>query len=194
MGQRASNRSGNRIRDGLNERFASLDKSTWTLQTIDYEHHEIHGGSHFFFTASDPLASSGTVVYMVTTPNTTKWAHMIFLISGSAITQVDFYEGCDRDGTTPQTIFNSDRNSATASTLTIHKAVSGGTTDGTLIWTRKSGAAQGQSRTGMEATRSGEKILKQNTKYLIRITSGTADNLTNINLEWYEHTNKSDLT
>jgi len=34
------------------------------------------------------------------------------------------------------------------------------------------------------------RFMKQNTKYLIRITSGTAGNLTNLALTWYEHTNK----
>lgn len=107
-----------------------------------------------------------------------------------AITQVQIYEGSDKIGTTPQTVFNSDRNSATAATVTIHKGTSGGSTDGTLIWQRKSGSATQQSRSGMEASRNAEKTLKQNTKYIIRITSGTADNLTNLQLEWYEHTNK----
>lgn len=193
MAQRASNRSGGRVRDGLNERFASVDKSTWTLQTIEYEHHEIHSGSHFFYTDKNTLASAGTVVYLVTTPNTTKWAHMTMQISGSAITTIDIYEGSDRTGTTLQTTWNNNRNSSTAATTTIHKGVSGGTTDGTLMFTRSSGSATQQSRTGVETQRSGEVILKQNTKYLMRITSGTNDNLTNAQLEWYEHTDKSDL-
>lgn len=44
---------------------------------------------------------------------------------------------------------------------------------------------------GMEATHQGEKILKQGTKYILRITSGTADNLTNVQIDWYEHINKT---
>jgi hypothetical protein len=169
---------------------SEIDNTTHTLQIIDYEHHEIHAGSHFYYTDSVTLASAGTQDYLITTPNTTKWAHLIFLASGSAITQVQIYEGSDKNGTTPQTIFNSNRNSETAATVTIHKGTSGGSTDGTLIWQRKSGAAAGASRSGMEASRSAEKILKQNTKYIIRITSGTNDNLTNIQLDWYEHINK----
>lgn len=35
-----------------------------------------------------------------------------------------------------------------------------------------------------------EIILKQNTKYILRVTSGTNGNLTNLYLSWYEHTNK----
>ena len=169
---------------------SEVDNTTHTLQTIDYEHHEIHAGSHFFYTDSATLASSGVQDYLITTPNTTKWAHLIFLVSGSAITQVQVYEGSDKSGSTPQTVFNSDRNSLTAATVTIAKGTTGGSTDGTLIWQRKSGSATQQSRSGMEASRSAEKILKQNTKYIIRITSGTNDNLTNIQLDWYEHTNK----
>lgn len=168
---------------------ARLDKATNSIQTIDYEHHEVHAGSHFFYTDSVALNDTGTQDYMITTPNTTKWAHLVFVASGSAITTVQIYEGSDKNGTTLQTVFNSDRNSATVATVTVHKGTSGGTTDGTLIWQRKSGAATQQSRTGMEATRGAEKILKQNTKYIIRITSGTNANLTNLALDWYEHTN-----
>ncbi len=168
-----------------------IDPATHTLQTIDYEHHEIHSGSHFFYTDKVTLASAATQDYLITTPNTTKWAHCIFMVTGSAITQIDLYEASDKNGTTLQTVFNSDRNSATTATTTIHKGISGGSTDGTLIWTRKSGSAAGASRTGMEASHQGEKILKQNTKYILRITSGTADNLTNVQIDWYEHINKS---
>jgi len=172
-----------------------IDATTHTMQSIDYEHHEIHAGSHFFYTDKNTLGSAGTVVYLLTTPNTTKWSHLVYLISGSAITTIDIYEGADRVGDVAQTAYNSNRTSATTPTLVIHKAITGaGSTDGTLIWTRSSGSSSGQRRTGMEATRGGEKILKQNTKYIIRITSGTASNLTNIDLEWYEHTDKSDLT
>lgn len=166
-----------------------IDSATDTIQTIDYSHHETHAGSSFFYTDSVSVNSAGTQDYIVTTPNTTKWAHMTFQITGSAITQVQIYESSDRTGTTLQTVFNHNRNSATANTTTIHKNQSSGTTDGTLIWQRKSGSATQQSRSGDEAHHSMEIILKQNTKYLFRITSGTDTNLTNVLFDWYEHTN-----
>jgi len=168
-----------------------IDASTHSMQVITYEHHEIHAGSHFFYTDSVELGSAGVQDYMITTPNTTKWAHMTFSATGSAITTVQLYEAGDRNGTTAQTIRNSDRNSLTASVLTLHKAQSGGTTDGTLIWTMKSGSASAQSRAGLTANRSDEIILKQATKYILRVTSGTAANLTNVQLSWYEHTNRT---
>jgi len=168
-----------------------LDAITHTLQTIDYAHHEIHAGSHFEYTDCLPLASAGTQDYLITTPNTTKWAHFSWDVEGSAITAVDFYEATDKTGTTLQTVFNNDRNSATTATVTVHKGVSGGTTDGTKIWCHKSGSSTGASRSGASSETNNEFILKQNTKYLIRITSGTADNLVNLTIGWYEHTNNS---
>ena len=165
-----------------------LDKATNSIQTIDYAHHEIHAGSGFYYTDSVELNSAGTQDYMITTPDTTKWAHMIFMVTGSAITQVQIYEAGNRTGTAAQTIVNANRNSATTSVLTLHKGTSGGSTDGTLIWQRKSGSSSAQSRTGLEAIHDAEIILKQNTKYILRITSGTNANLTNLMLEWYEHT------
>jgi hypothetical protein len=193
MAQRESNRSGNRIRDGLNERFASLDKSTWTLQTIDYAHHEIHAGSHFMYTDAVELGSAGVQNYLITTPNTTSWAHMLFDMDGSAITQFESYEGADRDGTTLQTVGNNNRNSSKVAAVTVHKGYSGGSTDGARIHLYKGGSASAQSRGATAARNDSEIILRQNTKYILRVTSGTAANLTNIRMEWYEHTDKSDL-
>ena len=166
-----------------------LDAQTNSIQTIDYEHHEVHAGSHFFYTDSVVLGNAEVQDYLITTPNTTKWTHLTFSATGSVITQVQLYEGSDKSGTAPQTLYNSDRNSATAATLAVAKGTSGGLTDGTLIWQMKSGLATGQSRAGMIANRSNVIILKQNTKYILRITSGTAGNLINLQMEWYEHTN-----
>ena len=167
------------------------DNSTYVLEVIDYAHHEVHAGSHFMYTDAVTLASAGTQDYLITTPNTTTWAHMTFALDGSAITQWQLYEGADKDGTTPQTVGNNNRNSATAATTTVHKGTSGGTTDGTLLWLYKGGSATQQSRSGTDSGNTQEIILKQNTKYILRVTSGTADNLTNVKLEWYEHVSKT---
>lgn len=168
-----------------------LDRSTYALLTIDYAHHEIHSGSHYFFQASHELGSAGTIVYLITTPDTDKYAHFIYTADGSAITQIDLYEGADRTGTTPQTIRNSDRNSANTSGLVIHVGISSGTTDGTLIKTYKGGSSSARSRSGPTTRGDSEIILKKNTKYLFRITSSTSANLCNLKFEWYEHENKT---
>ena len=172
-------------------RFVRLDLSTHTLQMIDYAHHEIHAGSHFMYTDHVPLNSGNSQDYLITTPNTTKWSHMIFALDGSAITQFELYEGADRIGSVAQTVGNNNRNSSVTATVTIHKGTAGGTTDGTRIHYYQGGSATGVSR-GLSSTRNDDEIvLRQNTKYILRVTSGTNGNLTNVQLSWYEHTNKT---
>jgi hypothetical protein len=171
----------------------SLDRITRALNVIDYAHHEIHAGSHFLYTDAITLGAAATQDYLITVPDTTKWPHIIFILDGSAITQFDLYEDTDKNGTTLQTVGNSNRNSANVAGVTVHKGTEGGSTDGTLIHTYKGGSATNQAR-GNAGTRNDEElILKQNTKYILRATSGTAGNLVNVNLSWYEHTNKADL-
>lgn len=165
-----------------------IDSNTHSLQTVDYEHHEIHSGNHFLYADSVTIGNAGTQVYLLTTPNTTKWCHLTFSATGSAITQIQFYEGADRVGTTLQTTFNNNRNSLITAGMTVHKDISAGTTDGVLIYQLKSGSSVGASRSPSIAERGHELILKQNTKYLLRFTSETADNLCNLQLGWYEHT------
>jgi len=146
-------------------------------QFIDY--------SHFFYTDCVELGSGVAQDYMFTT--TSKYTHLSFEIEGSAITALDVYEASDKTGTTLQTIFNNNRISANTSLNTIRKGTSGGTTDGTKIWCYKSGSSTGSaSRTGASSAQDSEIILKLNTKYIFRVTSGSSANLTNIKLGWYE--------
>lgn len=152
--------------------------------SIDYAHEQIHKGNHFFYSDCVELGSGGVQDYLITT--TTKFSHLSFVVDGSAITAFDIYEASDKTGTTLQTIFNNNRPSATTSANTIHKGVSGGTTDGTKIWCHKSGSSTNQSKGSASSSQNSEIILKLNTKYIIRITSSTAGNLTNIKLNWYE--------
>jgi len=163
----------------------NIDPLTKALNTIDYSHHEIHEGSHFFYVDCTELASAAAQDYLLTTG--LKYTHLSFEFEGSAITALDVYEASDKTGTTAQTIFNNDRNSAKASVNAMHKGTSGGTTDGTKIWCHKGGSATGASAsTGVSSDQSSEIILKPSTKYIFRITSGTNGNLTNIKFEWYE--------
>ena len=170
---------------------SGIDGSTEALETIDYAHHEIHAGSHYFFSDSNTLGDAVSESYLITTPDTTKWGHFLFNIDGAAITSVMFYEDSDRTGTALQTVFNNNRNSSNIAAITIHKGISGGTTDGVLLTSYASGTATNQSRSPAEIRSESEINLKQNTKYLIVILSGTAGNLTNIQMKWYEHTSKN---
>lgn len=166
-----------------------LDKATNSLQTLDYSHHEIHAGSHFFVTDYQTIGSASSVDWLIQTLNTTKWAHLTFEVVGVAVTTVTLYEGSDRSGTTGLTEQNNDRNSANVAAVTVHRGVNGGTTDGTAIWQSSGGSASGAFRGGTTSGEASEIILRQNTKYILRVLSGTAGNICAVKLRWYEHVN-----
>lgn len=167
------------------------DKTTGSLKVVDYAHHEIHDGSAFYFHEVIQLGSAGVQDYLITTPNTKKWSHYGYDIESTTggIT-VELYEAGDRTGTTLQTVINRNRNSTNLNTTTIHKGQSGGTTDGTRIaWVTSGTATAGGKQSGDVGT-THERILKQNTKYILRITSKAASNDIGVKISWYEHTNR----
>lgn len=163
-----------------------IDSTSGAAKIIAYEHAQIHSGVSFLYYDSVTLGSAVSQDYLITTP-ADKYCHFIFNADGTAVTSMSLYESADRTGTTPQTAYNSNRVSATAATITVAKGTSGGTTDGTRIVTYAGGTASNQSKSGADFGFSGELILKLSTKYIIRITSGTAGNLCNLNLHWYEN-------
>ena len=168
---------------------AIMDEDTNAIVYISFAHYKVHIGKHFIYTDHVVLGAAGTQDYLITTPDTSTWAHMTFHLSGSAITQWELYEGSDKTGTTLQTIGNSNRNSSNTSVLTLHKGTSGGTTDGTKLHLYKCGSSTNQARSDAQSENGEEITLMQGTKYILRTTSGSADNLTNVRLEWYEHEN-----
>jgi len=158
-----------------------------SVKFIEAPHAFIHNGETFRYSNPVTLGSGASQDYLITTPVSGKSMHLILSIDGVAVTSFFVYEASDRTGTTLQTYYNANRNSANPSTATIHKGTSGGTTDGTLISSYASGTSTNQSKGSSNVSHDSEWVLKQNTKYLIRITSGTAGNLCNLYLEWYEH-------
>lgn len=177
--------------NGTNYYPARMDSSTRSLQTIDYEHHEIHAGSHYFVSAQATIASGATGAYLFYVPTGSKEIHLIFSGTGSAITDVRLIEGVagvSASGT-PRTTYNSNRNSSNTATAIFYDTVTGSPLgSGTTIYRIYSGAATNQSRTPIVSQRNEELILKSGTTYCFWFQSGTADNLTNLQLEWYEHT------
>ncbi len=167
---------------------SGIDASTETLQGIDYEHHEIHAGSHYFIADYALNQASGAVINLtVQTPDTAAWAHMIFEIGSSAGARIEIYEGTTGISAgavlTPR---NNHRNSTNTSGLTILQNPTI-VSDGTRI----AGFLAGGSKQPGIAERSRELVLKQNTTYLFRITSLAVSNDIAWAAEWYEHTNKN---
>lgn len=172
----------------MDKEWSKFDTTTHAVNTVQYEHHEIHSGSHFFVADYDTIANAGTVDFTVTTPNTTEWAHMTFSIQGSGALSLNIYKDSDyaADGTAVTPINNNQNSSNTSGmTVQIDPTV---TTPGTKIYGQYSGA----NRVAGIINREREIMLEQNTKYLFRITNETAqDNVIAWDADWYEHTNKS---
>ncbi len=173
---------------------AITDNNTAALMTIDYPHHEVHEGSHFYAYHNATLAITEDLTISVTTPDSTKHSHLIFKLSSSDAAIFDVLE--DVTSFANGTAFvpkNNNRNSATVSVNTVLSGSDEGADDpitptgGTEIYSEgiKSGNKIGGTSRG-----DSEIILKQNSKYLFRIISGANTNVCSIVLEWYEHTSK----
>jgi len=178
--------------------------ATNTLAFLDYEHMEIHSGDHYFLTDSKTInaASSDAVDYLLVVPDTTKWVHMTIDADGSAKTAMYLYEGATvtptsdgaYTGWTTEIGYNNNRNSGNTPGLAVYSKAgtsdpSSDYADPTLIYEYSGGSDTNQSRTPSAVRASREIILKQGIKYIFRLVSGTASNLCNVVLRWYEHTN-----
>lgn len=165
------------------------DTVSGCVKVIPYDHAQTHAGLTYFYYDSVTLGSAASQDYLITTP-ANKYIHFLFQGDGSLVTTFNFFEAANRTGTTLQTVFNHNRITANTASTTIHKGTSGGTTDGTLMVTHAGGISAGGgggAKVGTGLDYSGEIILKQSTKYIFRVTSGTAGNLCNINMHWYEN-------
>jgi len=164
-----------------------IDSATHAMEIIDYAHHEVHAGSHYYIEGYTTLANAGTLYVKLVTPDTEKWSHFTWQIASSGILTTTLVEAPTggATGETGVTIFNSDRNSLNTSGLTITSGVTA-PTGGTII----SQTSWGSRTIGGGQSRDDELILKQDTTYCRTFTSGAASNIVNFRASWYEHTNK----
>lgn len=176
---------------------SGIDRSTETLQGIDYEHHEIHAGSHYFTTSYQDLAINQVLDFTWMMPNTTEEIHWTFNLSVENETLWQIYETVVETNPLANLItpYNSDRNSGNSSSTVMRYEVQANLTaadadtnvsGGDLI---KSGIA-GSGRDAGIVLRSNELIMKHNTLYCLRATASTAG-FVSFDMQWYEHTPKS---
>jgi len=170
-----------------------IDTVSEAVEVIDYAHHEVHEGDHYTFSAFDSdLDDAAVLEFIVTTPDTTRWSHMVGTIIGALHTDFYMYEDTTHSTGAAQSVLNNNRNSSNTAGTTVH-ASGGGGADGTLLFSTSFGIDTGSgsnTRTGGGGARAeNEWMLKQNTKYLFRITSHSANNNVAMILSWYEHIN-----
>jgi hypothetical protein len=178
--------------DGTNWQEIKVDNVTYALTTIDYAHHEVHDGSAYWAANNATIGNGEFNTVSLTTPNTTKWAHLLLSISSAATATFDVLEDVTSFASGAAfTPLNFNRNSSNTSDMVCGVGDTTGAdpivpTGGTTIWNETLGTR------GITTTRenSSELILKRNSKYLFRITNGAASNNCTILLTWYEHTNR----
>lgn len=165
-----------------------LDFTTNAVNTVDYAHHEIHGGKHFFVKNWIDLTNGQVLDFLFVTADTLAWAHMIVHFNFQAEANVAIYEDTvvSANGTAV-TSYNRNRNSANVAGALVYSTPTV-TSVGTLLSAYKAGSGKA---VGGEARGSAELVLKQNSQYLIRVTNDTtSNNWFDYLADWYEHTNK----
>jgi len=174
-----------------------IDASTNSLQTIDYAHHEIHGGSTYDYTEVFELTNGQVLDIQVTAPAGTKYAHLIYDYLTEKETEFWMWENVaiNTPGTavTPR---NHRRPSADSTMLTIKYIINADLTDANAD-TVVAGATQlvhtitgegGKKGSGGSAGSREEWILKPE-DYSFR-WEAKADGYVALHLDYYEHTDK----
>ena len=185
-----------------------IDAATNAMETIEYEHHEVHSGSSFTCHYDNEVTNIGEMtVIAFNTPDTTKWVHLIAAVGSTGACYVGIYEdtSIDVDEGTQLTIYNRNRNSATTATVTsietapvANKATSfneGQAAAANITLTtelERNYLGAGERKTvGGSGRASQEWVLEQAQQYCVMLYSLTADTVThNITLDWYEHTDR----
>lgn len=178
-----------------NTRPIEIDDLTHSINIIDYAHHEIHAWSHYTLCQTDSDLDSGqTIDILITAPDTTKWLHMVASAYWALHTRLEIYEDCTHTDDTTLTAQNNNRNSANTSWATFATS-NNDWSDWTLIfeseWWIDTWWWSNRRSWWWDSRWESEWILKQDTKYMIRVESLTANNVGNLCLSWYEHTNRT---
>lgn len=157
---------------------------------MDFDHYEVHHG-HCFKVDDVQQVNTTTKYWMVTTPNSKKYAHMIFDVLCTGEVSVVITEGADRTGTNELTPINRNRvGTPVTATIKVHRDYTVGTTDGAItLKNLRYGKTDKFSGHISDQRGQNEYILKPNTKYIIAVET-FADVFVSLHLDWYEHENK----
>jgi len=196
--------------NGTNWHPVRIDSQTRAWNVIDYEHHEIHAGSSFACHYQNDCTNVGEMTMIAfNTPNTAKWIHIVFDASSTAAAYMAIYEVADLDVDegTDLTVYNRNRNSLTASTVssiettpeagkatsyTEAQAAGATLSTATELERHYMGAGAAGADVSGQARAEAEWILKQDTQYAFVIVSTTNDDNTHsLRLSWYEHTDQA---
>lgn len=184
------------LNDSDQQRHARVDSSTHAQVMIDSQHHEIHVGDHYNLIRYAVLPINNVYDVQFTTPNTTKWIHLAWVMSTTDVCTFHIYEGAEiLLAGTSITPMNNNRNSVNESAVVaayhlntslananLDTAVAGAT----LLAEGKLGSNQLK---GVTDRQDSEWVLKANTVYCFRAVAVAATDIF-FRMRWYEHTDK----
>lgn len=172
-----------------------IDASTNSLQVVEYEHHEIHSGSHFVIQSYVDLAINNVYDLQFVVADSTAWPHFTFDLGCESETLWHIYEDVVLTTTgSVITILNNNRN-VTKTSSSIAYSISNTSVANADLDTVTSGSTIlasgiiGAGKNGGSIARYREFVLKQNTTYGFRAVANAAGYV-NFNVQWYEHTDK----
>lgn len=172
------------------QRRLEIDEFFRGAVTVRDEHHAVHGGYHYFLSGFSTLAADGEIDLQFTTPDTTKLAHMTFLIRGTGETVLGLYEDATvANGGATLTPFNNYRDLQSTNPSGLVLAQTGGSViaAGSDIFPASFGVTDNpvQSEGGF-SLRTNEIIFKRDSTYRLFMESNSADNIVGWIAEWYE--------
>jgi len=168
-----------------------VEQTTNSLKVIDYAHAELHGGDHFIIRLNTLISKNGTYDILFITPNTIRWSHFVPGVESlSSSVSATLYESPTTTANgTAIPIRNRNRNTGDGNNTLLAFHTPTVTSVGTTIL--GSVIIGSGKNTGGSTRDSEEFILKQNTKYLLRITEqNIVATKVNYSIDWYEHTNR----
>ena len=189
--------------DRGNNKFRTIriDSSTHAMQTIEIEHAEIHSGSHYNVHGFLDIPGVDDVLdFTWQMPDTTKEIHWTWeIFTEKALAWYIYRDAVVGTNALANTItpINSDHNyivSKPSTTVMKYELQADLTaanvdTDVTSPATLIASGKIGEKKSGGNASRSHEKILKRNSLYCLRAVASAAGYI-NFNMNWYEHTPK----
>ena len=188
--------------DRGNNKFRTIriDSSTHAITSMSYEHHEIHGGSHYSVHGFLDIPGANDVLdFTWQMPDTTKEIHWLWQIfTEKAITWYIYMDAVATNGLantiTPVNSHHNhivDKPSVTVMKYEIQAdlATANADTDVTTATVTSSGKL-GDNKGGGAAGRGNEVIMKRNSLYCLRAIASAAGYI-NFDLSWYEHTPKN---
>ena len=170
-----------------------MDSSSSSIQVIDYEHHEVHGGSTFHAYRGDTLATDDNIWIAITTPNTDKEAHIVWsLYCSGAVTFTITKNFTSYTGGTSQIPQNANQRSISMASDCIVKVGSYGVLADGLSVTGgveydKLSIGSG-NKSGGSGTHSNEFIPAKNSITVFDILAVGNAIVCDLRIDWYEHT------